>query len=131
MALACGCSGARMKRVAPRLPLLLLYKRVPEQSDPVRRRTPAHLRRALSSFAAHYHLDRPHQNIGNERIAPSNTKPPDGDKVVSDERLGGSSDHLRCAPPARPVQHALLTSPKRISRVRSGGEIGWREPDCP
>jgi len=48
-----------------------------------------HLRRALSSFAAHYHLDRPHQGIGNERIAPSSDEPPNGDKVVVDERLGG------------------------------------------
>ena len=48
-----------------------------------------HLRRALSSFAAHYHLDRPHQGIGNERIAPSKDEPPDGNRVVVDERLGG------------------------------------------
>ena len=48
-----------------------------------------HLRRALSSFAAHYHLDRPHQGIGNERIAPSGDEPPNGDRVVVDERLGG------------------------------------------
>jgi transposase InsO family protein len=48
-----------------------------------------HLRRALSSFAAHYHLDRPHQGIGNERIAPSSDEPPNGNRVVVDERLGG------------------------------------------
>ena len=48
-----------------------------------------HLRRALSSFAAHYHLDRPHQGICNERIAPSSDEPPNGDRVVVDERLGG------------------------------------------
>ena len=48
-----------------------------------------HLRRALNEFATHYHLDRPHQGIGNERIAPRNSEPPDGDRVVVDERLGG------------------------------------------
>jgi putative transposase len=48
-----------------------------------------HLRRALASFAIHYHLDRPHQGIGNNRIAPTNEEPPDGDKIVVDERLGG------------------------------------------
>tara|TARA_R110002072_G_scaffold25443_6_gene85219 strand:- start:179845 stop:180213 length:369 start_codon:yes stop_codon:yes gene_type:complete len=48
-----------------------------------------HLRRALSSFAAHFHLDRPHQGIGHERIAPSNDEPPDGTRVVVDKRLGG------------------------------------------
>ncbi|MFT7536780.1 MAG: putative transposase [Hyphomicrobiaceae bacterium] len=30
-----------------------------------------HLRRALSSFAAHYDLERPHQGIGNELVASS------------------------------------------------------------
>ena len=48
-----------------------------------------HLRRALSSFSAHYHLDRPHQGIGNERIAPSSDEQPNGDRVVVDERHGG------------------------------------------
>ncbi|MFT4515381.1 MAG: putative transposase [Planctomycetota bacterium] len=42
-----------------------------------------HLQRALSSFAAHYHSDRPHQGIGNERIAPSSDKPPNGNRVIS------------------------------------------------
>lgn len=41
-----------------------------------------HLRRALSELANHYHSDRPHQGICNERIAPSNSEqPPDGDKL--------------------------------------------------
>ena len=48
-----------------------------------------HLRRTLSSFAAHCHLDRPHQGIGNDRIAPPNDEPPNGNRVVVDERLGG------------------------------------------
>jgi hypothetical protein len=48
-----------------------------------------HLRRALSEFTAHYHEQRPHQGIRNDLIAPNNTEPPDGPKVVVDERLGG------------------------------------------
>ena len=48
-----------------------------------------HLRRTLSEFANHYHRDRPHQGIGNDRIAPSDDGPPDGARVVVDERLGG------------------------------------------
>ncbi|MGK0302118.1 MAG: hypothetical protein ACI89X_003000, partial [Planctomycetota bacterium] len=45
--------------------------------------------RTLNEFAAHYHSDRPHQGIGNNRITPTNDEPPDGNKVVVDERLGG------------------------------------------
>jgi putative transposase len=48
-----------------------------------------HLRRTLSEFANHYHSERPHQGIGNERIAPSSDEPPNGNRVVVDERLGG------------------------------------------
>jgi putative transposase len=48
-----------------------------------------HLRRALSEFTAHYHEQRPHQGIDNNRIAPTNKEPPDGNRVVVDERLGG------------------------------------------
>ena len=49
-----------------------------------------HLRHALSELVDHYHRERPHQGLGNERIAP----PPGdgaatGDEVVADERLGG------------------------------------------
>ena len=54
-----------------------------------------HLRRTLNEFVAHYHSDRPHQGIGNNRIAPTNDEPPNGNRVVVDERLGG----LRAEPP--------------------------------
>ncbi|MFT7537154.1 MAG: hypothetical protein ACI85K_003110, partial [Hyphomicrobiaceae bacterium] len=54
-----------------------------------RRLIAEHLRRALSEFANHYHSERPHQGIGNERIAPSNSEPPNSRRVVVDERLGG------------------------------------------
>jgi hypothetical protein len=48
-----------------------------------------HLRRALKEFTGHYHKQRPHQGLANKLIAPSNSEPPDGDRVVVDERLGG------------------------------------------
>tara|TARA_R110002073_G_scaffold101173_1_gene230011 strand:- start:202 stop:1269 length:1068 start_codon:yes stop_codon:yes gene_type:complete len=48
-----------------------------------------HLRRALNEFVAHYHQQRPHQSLDNNLIAPTSDEPPDGDKVVVDERLGG------------------------------------------
>ena len=48
-----------------------------------------HLRRVLNEFAEHYHAERPHQGLGNNLIAQTNDEPPDGDKVVVDERLGG------------------------------------------
>ncbi|MFT7536802.1 MAG: putative transposase, partial [Hyphomicrobiaceae bacterium] len=48
-----------------------------------------HLRRVLSEFTAHYHEQRPHQGIGNSLIEPSTDEPPNGERVVVDERLGG------------------------------------------
>jgi len=48
-----------------------------------------HLRRTLNEFAAHYHEQRPHQGIGNNLIEPSTDEPPNGNRVVVDERLGG------------------------------------------
>ena len=48
-----------------------------------------HLRRVLNEFVDHYHADRPHQGIGNRRIAARDTEPPTGDRVVAEERLGG------------------------------------------
>tara|TARA_R110002096_G_scaffold154399_16_gene318490 strand:+ start:527 stop:868 length:342 start_codon:yes stop_codon:yes gene_type:complete len=47
-----------------------------------------HLRRTLNSFVDHHHQDRPHQSLGNKPIAPTNDEPPNGDRVVVDERLG-------------------------------------------
>jgi transposase InsO family protein len=47
---------------------------------------PDHLRRALSEFVAHYHLERPHQGLGNRLITPR-VGPPGGGDVVADERL--------------------------------------------
>jgi transposase InsO family protein len=48
-----------------------------------------HLRRCLAAFVEHYHCDRPHQGLGNNRIAPLANDPPVGNEVVADERLGG------------------------------------------
>jgi transposase InsO family protein len=48
-----------------------------------------HLRRALSEFTAHYHEQRPHQALDNKLIAPTDHEPPNGNRVVVDERLGG------------------------------------------
>jgi putative transposase len=48
-----------------------------------------HLRRALSEFTAHYHEQRPHQSLDNNLIASTIHEPPNGEKVVVDERLGG------------------------------------------
>ena len=48
-----------------------------------------HLRRALSEFTAHYHEQRPYQSLDNNLIAPTNDEPPNGERMVVDERLGG------------------------------------------
>ncbi len=45
------------------------------------------LRRAIDQYVVHYHSERPHQGIGNERIDGDDVAN-DGD-VVCDERLGG------------------------------------------
>tara|TARA_R110002111_G_scaffold85043_1_gene133438 strand:- start:271 stop:501 length:231 start_codon:yes stop_codon:yes gene_type:complete len=55
-----------------------------------------HLRRTLNSFVDHHHQDRPHQSLGNKPIAPTNDEPPNGGRVVVDERLG--SDATAAAP---------------------------------
>ena len=47
-----------------------------------------HLRVALRQFVRHYHEERPHQGLGNERIAPQTTLIGTG-QVRCRERLGG------------------------------------------
>jgi transposase InsO family protein len=48
-----------------------------------------HLHRVLNEFVAHYHVERPHQGVGNQLLVPRASEPPlDGDVAV-DERLGG------------------------------------------
>ena len=48
----------------------------------------AHLRAAVRAFVAHYHEERPHQGLHNERIAPTTTSTGLG-PVQCRERLGG------------------------------------------
>ena len=47
-----------------------------------------HLRAAVRAFVQHYHEERPHQGLGNERIAPKTTLIGTG-PVTCRERLGG------------------------------------------
>lgn len=48
-----------------------------------------HLRHVISEFMAHYHEDRPHQGLGNERITKPTQEPPAQGPVLCRERLGG------------------------------------------
>ena len=48
----------------------------------------AHLRAAVHAFVAHYHKERPHQGLDNERIAPTTTSTGLG-PIPCRERLGG------------------------------------------
>ena len=56
-----------------------------------------HLNYLISEYLHHYHLERPHQGIGNQRIvasAPSSRPPPTGE-VVCHQRLGGLLKHYQ------------------------------------
>jgi len=48
-----------------------------------------HLRQALKEFVAHYHIERPHQGLGNKLLTASASEQPKDGEVVVDERLGG------------------------------------------
>jgi putative transposase len=48
------------------------------------------LRRTAASFLAHYHVERAHQGLGNERIEPATVG---YGEVVCEERLGGLLKH--------------------------------------
>jgi hypothetical protein len=49
-----------------------------------------HLRRAIDEYAAHYHLERPHQGLGNRMIAGPPPASHSGDGPVHRfDRLGG------------------------------------------
>ena len=49
-----------------------------------------HLRRAIDEYAAHYHLERPHQGLGNRMIAGPPLRSHSGDGPVHRfDRLGG------------------------------------------
>lgn len=47
-----------------------------------------HLRRAIEEYAAHYHLERNHQGLGN-RLIDGEAEPEPVDRVACRERLGG------------------------------------------
>ena len=46
------------------------------------------LQRALDDYRPHYHLDRPHQGLGNVLITPAPKSNSDGE-IIESERLGG------------------------------------------
>ena len=50
-----------------------------------------HLRKAVTEFAAHYHLERPHQGLGNDLIGArdDNIANDNGNEIQCCERLGG------------------------------------------
>jgi transposase InsO family protein len=50
-----------------------------------------HLRRAIGSYVDHYHLERPHQGIGNQPI--EGVPKPTAGEVLRRERLGGILSH--------------------------------------
>jgi putative transposase len=50
---------------------------------------PGHLERALREFLEHYHVERPHQGLGNRLVASPGKAAPSHGEVVADERLGG------------------------------------------
>jgi len=43
----------------------------------------------LKEFLPHYHIERPHQGLGNKLLTASASEPPKNGDVVVDERLGG------------------------------------------
>ena len=56
-----------------------------------------HLQRALQEFVAHYHLERPHQGLGNQLLTANSPESPREGDVVVDERLGGLLRSYRVA----------------------------------
>jgi putative transposase len=58
----------------------------------------AHLRYLLAEMIAHYHLERPHQGLGNRTLSgadpPEEVAPPSGE-IECQERLGGLLKHYR------------------------------------
>jgi len=48
-----------------------------------------HLRRVVSEYVEHYHLERNHQGVGNQLLMPT-TRPANGNEPIERrERLGG------------------------------------------
>jgi putative transposase len=58
----------------------------------------AHLRYFLDEFLAHYHLERPHQGLGNRLLSGANQRPvstTDSSDIECQERIGGLLCHYR------------------------------------
>jgi len=49
-----------------------------------------HLRSAVTEYAEHYHVERPHQGLGNRLIAPDPAEPSTAGEVKCRDRLGGT-----------------------------------------
>jgi len=58
------------------------------------------LRRAVTQFLAHYHLERPHQGKGNQLLFPSPVRSPsqNAGRIQCHERLGGLLKFYQRAP---------------------------------
>lgn len=52
-----------------------------------------HLRRVISEFALHYHLERNHQGLGNQLIVPLAQPANENARIECSERLGGLLKH--------------------------------------
>lgn len=52
-----------------------------------------HLRRAVSDYVQHYHMERPHQGLGNKLIAPAKDITDTTGTIECHERLGGLLKH--------------------------------------
>ena len=53
----------------------------------------AHLRRMVRQYVAHYHIERPHQGLGNDLILPNGEATQMDGAVHRRERLGGMLSH--------------------------------------
>ena len=55
------------------------------------------LHRVIRSYVEHYHLERPHQGLGNVVIEPADQRPSSRTEARREERLGGLLKHYRHA----------------------------------
>jgi hypothetical protein len=56
-----------------------------------------HLRLLVSEYVAHYHVERPHQSLGNEPVVASAVMHGQAGKVIRRQRLGGMLNHYECS----------------------------------
>jgi putative transposase len=55
------------------------------------------LLRAIREYVDHYHVERPHQGLGNRIIERVRHRPTEGTEIRCDERLGGLLRHYSYA----------------------------------